>query len=77
MPLNTERTEHKTYRTRNEARADVRLHQVALQRDPASFHDGYLSPVEFERKLGFSLTRVSIKSAATQMIVSYARLLAS
>jgi putative transposase len=49
--LKTERTERKTYRTRNEARADVfdyieRFYN-AIRRHSTI---GYLSSVEFERK---------------------------
>jgi hypothetical protein len=39
----------KVYRSRNEARADK--HRAVLQRDPPPFDIGYLSPVEFERKV--------------------------
>lgn len=53
--LKTERTERKTYRTRNEARADVfdyieRFYN-AIRRHSTI---GYLSPVEFERKVGLA-----------------------
>ena len=53
--LKTERTARKTYRTRNEARADVfdyieRFYN-AIRRHSTI---GYLSPVEFERKLGLA-----------------------
>jgi putative transposase len=53
--LKTERIEHKTYRTRNEARADVfdyieRFYN-AIRRHSTI---GYLSPVEFERKVGLA-----------------------
>ena len=49
--LKTERIERKTYRTRNEARADVfdyieRFYNAARRHSTL----GYLSPVEFERK---------------------------
>jgi putative transposase len=40
--LKTERIEPKTYRTRNEARADV--HRAVLQCDPASFDDRIPQP---------------------------------
>jgi putative transposase len=42
--LKTERTARKTYRTRDEAKADVFDHSTI----------GYLSPVEFERQAGFA-----------------------
>ncbi|UPJ55227.1 IS3 family transposase [Bradyrhizobium sp. 192] len=53
--LKTERTERKTYRTRNEARADVfdyieRFHNAVRRHSTI----GYLSPVEFERKVGLA-----------------------
>jgi putative transposase len=53
--LKTERTARKIYRTRNEARADVfdcieRFYN-AIRRH-STF--GYLSPVEFERKVGLA-----------------------
>src|SRR5579859_2275732 len=53
--LKTERTARKNYRTRNEARADVfdyieRFYN-AIRRHSTI---GYLSPVEFERKVGLS-----------------------
>src|SRR5690349_4550217 len=51
--LKTERTARKIYRTRNEARADVfdyieRFYNAARRHSTI----GYLSPVEFERKVG-------------------------
>jgi putative transposase len=51
--LKTERTARKTYRTRNEARADVfdyieRFYNATRRHSTI----GYLSPVEFERKVG-------------------------
>ena len=51
--LKTERTERKTYRTRNEARADVfdyieRFYNAVRRHSTI----GYLSPVEFERRPG-------------------------
>jgi putative transposase len=51
--LKTERTPSKTYRTRNEARADV-FDYVERFYNATRRHStiGYLSPVEFERKLG-------------------------
>lgn len=53
--LKTERTARKTYRTRNEARADVfdyieRFYNATRRHSTI----GYLSPVEFERKLGLA-----------------------
>src|SRR5258707_10108762 len=51
--LKTERAGRKTYRTRNEARADVfdyieRFYNATRRHSTI----GYLSPVEFERKVG-------------------------
>jgi len=51
----TERTEGKTYRTRDEARADVfdyieRFYNTIRRHSTI----GYLSPVEFERKVGLA-----------------------
>ncbi|SKA29802.1 Integrase core domain-containing protein, partial [Enhydrobacter aerosaccus] len=53
--LKTERTARKTYRTRNEARADVfdyieRFYNAARRHSTI----GYLSPLEFERKVGLA-----------------------
>jgi len=53
--LKTERTARKTYRTRNEARADVfdyieRFYNATRRHSTI----GYISPVEFERKLGLA-----------------------
>src|SRR4249919_837209 len=53
--LKTERTGHKTYRTRNEARADVfdyieRFYNARRRHSTI----GYLSPMEFERKVGLA-----------------------
>lgn len=53
--LKTERTARKTYRTRNEARADVfdyieRFYNAIRRHSTV----GYLSPVEFERNLGLA-----------------------
>ena len=43
--LKTERTERKTYRTRNEAKSRcVRLHRAVLQCDPTSFDDRIPQP---------------------------------
>jgi transposase InsO family protein len=47
----TERTERKTYRTRNEARADVFDYIERLYNATRHSTIGYLSPVEFERKV--------------------------
>lgn len=49
--LKTERTERRTYRTRNEAKADVfdyieRFYNAVRRHSTI----GYVSPVEFERK---------------------------
>ncbi len=53
--LKTERTARKTYRTRNEAKADVfdyiECFYNAIRRHSTI---GYLSPVEFERKVGLA-----------------------
>jgi putative transposase len=53
--LKTERIERKTYRSRNEARADVfdyieRFYNATRRHSTI----GYLSPVEFERKVGLA-----------------------
>lgn len=53
--LKTERTARKTYRTRNEARADVfdyieRFYNATRRHSTI----GYLSPLEFERKVGLA-----------------------
>jgi putative transposase len=53
--LKTERAGRKTYRTRNEARADVfdyieRFYNATRRHSTI----GYLSPVEFERKVGLA-----------------------
>ena len=53
--LKTERIERKIYRTRNEARADVfdyieRFYNATRRHSTI----GYLSPVEFERKVGLA-----------------------
>jgi putative transposase len=53
--LKTERTARKNYRTRNEARADVfdyieRFYNATRRHSTI----GYVSPVEFERKLGLA-----------------------
>jgi putative transposase len=53
--LKTERTARNTYRTRNEAKADVfdyiERFDNAIRRHSTI---GYLSPVEFERKVGLA-----------------------
>jgi putative transposase len=53
--LKTERTERKTDRSRNEARADV-FDYIARFYNPTRRHFtiGYISPVEFERKVGLA-----------------------
>jgi putative transposase len=53
--LKTERTARKNYRTRNEARADV-FDYIERFYNPTRRHStiGYVSPVEFERKLGLA-----------------------
>ncbi|WP_234832332.1 IS3 family transposase, partial [Rhodopseudomonas palustris] len=53
--LKTERVARKTYRTRDEARADVfdyieRFYNATRRHSTI----GYLSPVEFERRLGLA-----------------------
>ena len=49
--LKTERTAHKVYRTRNDARADV-FDYIERFYNPRRRHStlGYLSPVEFEEQ---------------------------
>ena len=51
--LKTERIERKIYRTRNEARADV-FDYIERFYNSIRRHStiGYVSPVEFERKVG-------------------------
>jgi len=53
--LKTERIARKNYRTRNEAKADVSDY-IERFYDPTRRHStiGYLSPVEFARKLGLA-----------------------
>jgi putative transposase len=53
--LKTERTARKTYRTRNEARADV-FDYIERFYNPKRRHStlGYLSPMEFEMKAGLA-----------------------
>src|SRR5580765_4967427 len=53
--LKTERTAGKIYRTRNEARADV-FDYIERFYNATRCHStiGYLSPVEFERKVGLA-----------------------
>jgi putative transposase len=53
--LKTERTEPKTYRSRDEAKADV-FDYIERFYNPKRRHStiGYLSPVEFERRAGFA-----------------------
>jgi putative transposase len=53
--LKTERTARKTYRTRNDARADV-FDYIERFYNPRRRHStiGYISPMEFERQAGLS-----------------------
>lgn len=53
--LKTERTAHKTYRTRNEARADV-FDYIECFYNPRRRHStiGYVSPMDFEQKAGLA-----------------------
>ena len=53
--LKTERTSNKTYRTRNEAKADV-FDYIERFYNSKRRHStiGYLSPMEFERQAGFA-----------------------
>jgi putative transposase len=53
--LKTERTARKTYRTRDEARADV-FDYIERFYNPKRRHStiGYLSPMEFERNVGLA-----------------------
>ena len=53
--LKTERTARKTYRTRDHAKADVFDYMECFY-NPKRWHStlGYLSPVEFERKVGLA-----------------------
>lgn len=53
--LKTERIARKIYRTRNEAKADV-LDYIERFYNTTRRHStiGYVSPVEFERKLGLA-----------------------
>jgi putative transposase len=53
--LKTERTARKTYRTRDEAKADV-FDYIECFYNPKRRHStiGYLSPVEFEMQAGFA-----------------------
>jgi putative transposase len=53
--LKTERTARKTYRTRNQAKADV-FDYIECFYNPKRRHStiGYLSPVEFEMQAGFA-----------------------
>src|SRR5260370_8620504 len=55
--LKTERTGRKTYRTRDEARADV-FDYIERFYNPKPTHStiGYLSPMEFETQAGFAYT---------------------
>lgn len=53
--LKTERTARKTYRTRDQAKADV-FDYIERFYNPRRRHStlGYLSPIEFERKAGYA-----------------------
>ncbi len=53
--LKTERTARKTYRTRDQARADV-FDYIELFYNPKRRHStiGYMSPMEFEAKVGLA-----------------------
>jgi putative transposase len=55
--LKTERTANKTYRTRDDAKADV-FDYIERFYNSKRRHStiGYLSPMEYERKTGFALT---------------------
>jgi putative transposase len=55
LPIKTERTARKTYRTRDEAKADV-FDYIECFYNPKRRHStiGYLSPVEFEMQAGFA-----------------------
>jgi len=57
--LKTERTARKVYRTRNDARADV-LDYIERFYNPKRRHStlGYLSPNDFETKVGLAQSRV-------------------
>src|SRR5271170_5851464 len=58
--LKTERTARKTYRTRDQAKADV-FDYIECFYNPKRRHStiGYLSPVEFERQAGFAQAGVN------------------
>lgn len=53
--MKTERTERKTYRTRNEARADV-FDRIERSYNAVRRHStiGYISSVQLERKVGLA-----------------------
>ena len=53
--LKTERTARKTYRTRAQAKADV-FDYIECFYNPKRRHSklGYISPIEFERKVGLA-----------------------
>ena len=53
--MKTERTGHKTYRTRDQARADV-FDYIERFYNPKRRHStiGYVSPMEFERQAGLA-----------------------
>ena len=53
--LKTERIGRKVYRRRAAARGRrVRLHREIPQHNPQALDNGYLSQVEFERKVGLA-----------------------
>ena len=52
--LKTERTARKTYRTRDQAKADVFDYIECFYNPKRHSTIGYLSPVEFERQAGFA-----------------------
>ncbi|MGO4113655.1 IS3 family transposase [Rhizobium ruizarguesonis] len=56
--LKSERTARKVYRTRDDAKADV-FDYIERFYNPKRRHStlGYLSPMEFENKVGLSLTQ--------------------
>jgi putative transposase len=57
--LKTERTARKTYRTRDDARADV-FDYIERFHNPKRRHStiGYMSPMDFEMKAGLAQPRV-------------------
>ena len=69
--LKTERTARKVYRTRDQARADV-FDYIERFYNPRRRHStiGYLSPMQFEREQGVSLSCVSTEPAAAHSSAS-------